>query len=116
MILSAQHPRVILYRSPEPILSPMLHVERHGIVPNVVFPTWINRRDDVGSPDRFDVFYGMADTSTPVEQPTGPTQSHQCTATRVVCCVVCGIVVGVAIGCPVRGGCACRAGEPPGRE
>lgn len=76
----------------------MLHVERHGIVPNVVFPAGIDRHDDLGSPDRFDVYYGMADTSTPVEQPTGPTQSHRCTATRVVCCVVCGIVCGIVVG------------------
>jgi hypothetical protein len=32
-----------------------------GIVANVVFPTGIDRRDDLGSPDRFDVYYGMAD-------------------------------------------------------
>jgi len=30
-------------------------------VANVVFPTGIDRRDDLGSPDRFDVYYGMAD-------------------------------------------------------
>jgi beta-1,2-mannobiose phosphorylase / 1,2-beta-oligomannan phosphorylase len=27
----------------------------------VVFPTGIDRRDDLGLPDRFDVYYGMAD-------------------------------------------------------
>ena len=32
-----------------------------GTVANVVFPTGIDRRDDLGSPDRFDVYYGMAD-------------------------------------------------------
>jgi predicted GH43/DUF377 family glycosyl hydrolase len=26
-----------------------------------VFPTGIDRRDDLGLPDRFDVYYGMAD-------------------------------------------------------
>jgi hypothetical protein len=26
-----------------------------------VFPTGIDRRDDLGAPDRFDVYYGMAD-------------------------------------------------------
>jgi hypothetical protein len=26
-----------------------------------VFPTGIDRSDDLGSPDRFDVYYGMAD-------------------------------------------------------
>jgi predicted GH43/DUF377 family glycosyl hydrolase len=62
MILSSQHPRVILYRSPEPVLEPLLREERHGIVPNVVFPTGIDRRDDLGTPGRFDVYYGMADS------------------------------------------------------
>jgi hypothetical protein len=27
-----------------------------------VFPTGIDRRDDLGLPDRFDVYYGMADS------------------------------------------------------
>jgi hypothetical protein len=27
---------------------------------NVVFPTGIDRRDDLGTPDRFDVYFGMA--------------------------------------------------------
>jgi hypothetical protein len=31
------------------------------IVADVVFPTGIDRRDDLGTPDRFDVYYGMAD-------------------------------------------------------
>ena len=35
--------------------------ERDGIVANVVFPTGIDRRDDLGTPDRFDVYYGMVD-------------------------------------------------------
>ncbi len=62
MVLSKEHPRRILYRSTESVLTPELHEERHGIVPNVVFPTGIDRRDDLGSPDRFDVYYGMADS------------------------------------------------------
>jgi predicted GH43/DUF377 family glycosyl hydrolase len=28
----------------------------------VVFPTGIDRRDDLGKPERFDVYYGMADS------------------------------------------------------
>ena len=40
---------------------PELQQEREGIVSNVVFPTGIDRRNDVGSPDRYDVYYGMAD-------------------------------------------------------
>ena len=39
----------------------MLPQERQGTVANVVFPTGIDRRDDLGTPDRFDVYYGMAD-------------------------------------------------------
>jgi predicted GH43/DUF377 family glycosyl hydrolase len=62
MILSAEHPRIIRYRSAEPILTPVLREERHGIVPNVVFPTGIDRRDDLGKPDCFDIYYGMADS------------------------------------------------------
>ena len=61
MVLSEEHPHVILYRSPQPVLTPDLPQERQGAVANVVFPTGIDRRDDLGSPDRFDVYYGMAD-------------------------------------------------------
>lgn len=62
MVLSNEHPRVIRYRSTEPVLTPLLSQERHGIVPNVVFPTGIDRRDDLDLPDRFGVYYGMADS------------------------------------------------------
>jgi predicted GH43/DUF377 family glycosyl hydrolase len=62
MLLSKEHPRVIRYRSPNPVLTPTLPQERDGIVANVVFPTGIDRRDDLGTPDRFDVYYGMADS------------------------------------------------------
>jgi predicted GH43/DUF377 family glycosyl hydrolase len=61
LVLSAELPHVIRYRSREPVLTPELPQEREGIVANVVFPTGIDRRDDLGSPDRFDVYYGMAD-------------------------------------------------------
>jgi predicted GH43/DUF377 family glycosyl hydrolase len=61
MVLSKEHPQVIRYRSAEPVLTPSLPQERHGTVANVVFPTGIDRRDDLGLPDRFDVYYGMAD-------------------------------------------------------
>ena len=61
MVLSEEHPRTIRYRSPEPILTPETPEERQGIVANVVFPTGIDRRDDLGLPDRFDIYYGMAD-------------------------------------------------------
>jgi predicted GH43/DUF377 family glycosyl hydrolase len=61
MVLSKEHPQVIRYRSTEPVLTPVLPQERHGIIADVVFPTGIDRRDDLGSPNRFDVYYGMAD-------------------------------------------------------
>jgi predicted GH43/DUF377 family glycosyl hydrolase len=61
MILSKEHPQVMRYRSVEPVLTPALPQERQGIVANVVFPTGIDRRDDLGLSDRFDVYYGMAD-------------------------------------------------------
>ena len=62
MVLSKQHPQLIRYRSADPVLTPSLPEERDGTVANVVFPTGIDRRDDIGSPDRFDVYYGMADS------------------------------------------------------
>lgn len=78
MILSKEHPRVIRYRSTEPVLTPLLPEERSGIVPNVVFRTGIDRRDDLGQPDRFDIYYGMADSrigvarlDVPEHLPTG---------------------------------------------
>jgi len=61
MVLSKEHPQRILYRSPEPVLIPEWPEELRGTIDNVVFPTGIDRRDDLGTPDRFDVYYGMAD-------------------------------------------------------
>jgi predicted GH43/DUF377 family glycosyl hydrolase len=61
MVLSREHPREIRYRSAEPILTPTLASERSGTVANVVFPTGIDPRHDLGMPNRFDVYYGMAD-------------------------------------------------------
>jgi predicted GH43/DUF377 family glycosyl hydrolase len=61
MVLSKEHPQMIRYRSAEPVLTPELPEECHGTVAHVVFPTGIDRRDDLGAPDRFDVYYGMAD-------------------------------------------------------
>jgi predicted GH43/DUF377 family glycosyl hydrolase len=61
MLLSKEHPQNIRYRTAEPVLTPVLPQERSGTVANVVFPTGIDRRDDLGKPERFDVYYGMAD-------------------------------------------------------
>lgn len=63
MVLSEKQPSFIRYRAAQPILVPSSDKERHGVVDNVVFPTAIDRRDDLGQPDRLDVYYGMADRS-----------------------------------------------------
>ena len=64
MVLSVEHPNRVIYRSPDPVLAPVDSRELHGTVENVVFPTGIDRRDDLGTPDRFDVYYGsVAGTS-----------------------------------------------------
>ncbi|HEY1900598.1 MAG TPA: hypothetical protein VGG49_12475 [Steroidobacteraceae bacterium] len=74
MVLAKESPRRILYRSAEPILTPILPLERSGTVPNVVFPTGIDRRDDLGTPDRFDIYYGMADARIGVARLNVPAQ------------------------------------------
>lgn len=51
----------ILYRSREPVLVPELPEETIGTIANVVFPTGIDCRNDLGKPNRYDVYYGMAD-------------------------------------------------------
>lgn len=61
LVLSEAYPRYIRHRSPSPVLTPQLPMESHGVVSNVVFPTGVDRRDDLGLPDRFDIYYGMAD-------------------------------------------------------
>jgi predicted GH43/DUF377 family glycosyl hydrolase len=61
MILAKDSPQVIRYRSQEPVLTPSQPKECQGTVANVVFPTGIDRRDDLGLPNRFDIYYGMAD-------------------------------------------------------
>ena len=61
MILDRERPHHVIYRSPEPVLFPNRPDELLGTVDGVVFPTGIDRRDDIGQPERFDVYYGMAD-------------------------------------------------------
>ncbi|MGH2388603.1 MAG: glycoside hydrolase family 130 protein, partial [Chloroflexota bacterium] len=56
LLLDAQDPRRVLYRSPRPILEPELYEERFGVVDNVVFPTAVDRHETY-----LDVYYGMAD-------------------------------------------------------
>jgi beta-1,2-mannobiose phosphorylase / 1,2-beta-oligomannan phosphorylase len=55
-------PHHVLYRSPGPLLAPESEYERTGIVDNVVFPSGIDPRADLGE-NVFDVYYGMADYS-----------------------------------------------------
>ncbi|QNE48141.1 glycosidase [Glaciihabitans sp. INWT7] len=57
MILDAADPTKILARTTEPLLAAETEDERSGIVPNVVFPTAIERIDG-----QLFVFYGMADS------------------------------------------------------
>ncbi|WP_394772553.1 hypothetical protein [Mucilaginibacter sp.] len=45
IILDKEYPQRILYRSPNPVLSPDFPEERVGLIANVVFPTGIDRRD-----------------------------------------------------------------------
>ncbi|AMR29993.1 glycosidase [Mucilaginibacter sp. PAMC 26640] len=72
MILDVDHPQRILYRSAHPIISPETADERTGQVANVIFPTGIDRRDDLGMPNRFDIYYGMADNCIGVARLTLP--------------------------------------------
>lgn len=62
VIHDLQRPDYILYRSPEPILTPQLRRERTGVVDNVVFPSGIDPRPDLGE-RTYDVYYGMGDYS-----------------------------------------------------
>ncbi len=55
-----ERPDRILYRSPEPVLTPESDEERKGVVDNVVFPTGLDPRPDLGD-NVFDVYYGMGD-------------------------------------------------------
>ncbi|MGH9020697.1 MAG: glycoside hydrolase family 130 protein [Acidimicrobiales bacterium] len=61
MILSATHPQHVHYRSATPVLSPSASSAPRGVPADVVFPTGIDRRDDIGQPDRYDVYYGVND-------------------------------------------------------
>lgn len=56
MLLDGSDPRRVYFRSSRPVLVPRLENERHGTVPNVVFPTSVDVRGR-----RIDVYYGAAD-------------------------------------------------------
>ena len=72
-VLDLNDPTNVLYRSPRPVLEPLLPEEMQGIVPSVVFPTATDLRDE----GRLDVYYGGADSvvgaarlTIPAELPT----------------------------------------------
>lgn len=73
LVLDRDDPRLIRYRSAEAVLRPELPAERHGAVANVVFPTAVDRRTDLGKPERIDVYYGMADARIGVARLDLPT-------------------------------------------
>jgi predicted GH43/DUF377 family glycosyl hydrolase len=62
-LLDIATPHKLLYRSPQPVLSPELPEEREGQVDDVVFPTAIDPRPDIGQ-HAFDIYYGMGDRVT----------------------------------------------------
>lgn len=62
VIHDIERPDRVIYRSPKPILVPESDRERNGVVDNVVFPSGIDRRPDLGELI-FDVYYGMSDYS-----------------------------------------------------
>lgn len=72
MILSEKEPCKIIYRSEKPVLQPLLPQERVGAIANVVFPTGIDCRHDLNKPNRFDLYYGMADDRVGVATMTLP--------------------------------------------
>lgn len=60
VIHDVERPHIVRYRSPAPVLVPKTDDETKGIVDNVVFPTAIDERADLGE-RVYDVYYGMAD-------------------------------------------------------
>lgn len=62
VIADLERPDRVLYRSPEPVMTPASRHERSGVVANVVFPTGIDPRPDLGE-HVYDIFYGMGDAA-----------------------------------------------------
>lgn len=80
MLLDPLNPLRIRYRSPAPILAPERAEELVGAVSRVVFPTGVDRRIDLGTPQRLDIYYGMADRAigvARVDLPLGLTASSE---------------------------------------
>ncbi len=60
-ILAEENPLDVVFRTQHPILTPVPTPGPRGTSADVVFPTGIDRRDDIGQPDRFDVYFGIND-------------------------------------------------------
>ena len=75
LVLDERDARLIRYRSPTPILVPELPQEREGTGAEVVFPTGVDRRSDLGHSSRIDVYYGMADRRIGAARLDVPTQT-----------------------------------------
>jgi predicted GH43/DUF377 family glycosyl hydrolase len=73
LVLDAQRPTKVVYRSPQAVLEPAHQGEQEGIVSNVVFPTAIDRREE----GRIDVYYGMADSRIGVARTTIPEELQE---------------------------------------
>ncbi len=61
LLLDLEDPARVIGRTTDALLVPEAPYDRHGFVPDVLFPTGIVQRDDV-----LVLFYGAADTSTAV--------------------------------------------------
>lgn len=70
LVLDARRPTRTVYRSPQPVMTAELPEEQHGIVPNVVFPTAVDLREN----GHLDVYYGAADIRIGVAETTIPGQ------------------------------------------
>jgi beta-1,2-mannobiose phosphorylase / 1,2-beta-oligomannan phosphorylase len=62
VIHDLKRPDRILYRSPQPVMTPESRRERRGVVDNVVFPSGLDPRPDLGK-HVYDLYYGMGDYS-----------------------------------------------------
>lgn len=61
MVLAEADPLRIEYRSAFPVLSPQMSAAIRAVPADVVFPTGLDPRTDLGRPDRIDVYFGMND-------------------------------------------------------
>ncbi len=61
LVHDAERPDIVRFQSTSPAFAPETDDEREGLVKDVVFPTGIDPRPDVGA-RAYDVYYGMADS------------------------------------------------------